>query len=148
MVWFKWPQVTPQKLAACQAAAKKLATIEGVINVEFGTSSTSNQLDIPVGIDQFLLTTTNLGTNFTDRAREYNLGLFVRFTDKAALEYYTPHPVHEEFKATVAEKEGALVIGALSHLDVVNRPPKILWCIFLSLICFSVPCARDRYRPL
>ena len=37
MVWFKWPTVTPQKLAACSAAAKKLATIDGVLSVDFGT---------------------------------------------------------------------------------------------------------------
>lgn len=37
MVWFKWPAITPQKLAACSAAAKKLTTIEGVLAVDFGT---------------------------------------------------------------------------------------------------------------
>ena len=49
---------------------------------------------------------TIIGTNFTDRSRGFNLGLYVRFTDKAALDYYQPHPIHEEFKATVVEKEG------------------------------------------
>jgi hypothetical protein len=40
MVWFKWPGVTAQKLAASAAAAKKLTTIEGVLSVEFGMSET------------------------------------------------------------------------------------------------------------
>lgn len=110
MVWFKWPAVTPQKLAACNAAAKKLATIEGVLNVEFGTSLRSAEdSHTDSCADNFArhLFYANLGTNFTDRSKDFNLGLYVRFTDKAALEYYAPHPTHEEFKATVAEKEGA-----------------------------------------
>jgi hypothetical protein len=92
MVWFKWPKVTPAQLTASNEAAKKLAQIEGVLEVEFGT-------------------------NFTDRSKDFNLSLFVRFTDKAALDYYGPHPTHEAFKATVAEKEDVMAldfeVGAL-----------------------------------
>lgn len=47
------------------------------------------------------------GTNFTDRSKDFNLALYVRFTDKAALEHYQPHPTHEEFKKLVVERDGA-----------------------------------------
>lgn len=47
-----------------------------------------------------------LGTNFCDRSRDFNLGLYVRFASKDALDFYQPHPIHEEFKATVVQKDG------------------------------------------
>lgn len=36
MVWFKWPSVTPQKLTVINEAAKKLSSIDGVLEVQFG----------------------------------------------------------------------------------------------------------------
>lgn len=39
MVWFKWPAVTAQQIAASAAAAKNLTKIEGVLSVDFGTLS-------------------------------------------------------------------------------------------------------------
>ena len=35
------------------------------------------------------------GANFSDRAKSYTHGLFVRFTDRAALQAYVPHPEHQ-----------------------------------------------------
>jgi hypothetical protein len=35
------------------------------------------------------------GTNFCDRSKGYTHGLVVRFTDRAALEAYGPHPEHQ-----------------------------------------------------
>lgn len=35
------------------------------------------------------------GANFTDRGKDFTHGLVVRFTDKAALEAYGPHPEHQ-----------------------------------------------------
>ena len=35
------------------------------------------------------------GENFSDRAKGYTHGLVVRFTDRAALEVYGPHPAHQ-----------------------------------------------------
>ena len=35
------------------------------------------------------------GTNFSDRAKGYTHGLVVRFTDRAALQAYGPHPEHQ-----------------------------------------------------
>jgi|SRR5215510_2134129 len=35
------------------------------------------------------------GANFSDRAQGYTDGLVIRFTDRAALEAYYPHPEHQ-----------------------------------------------------
>src|SRR5437588_12184483 len=35
------------------------------------------------------------GENFSERAKGYHAGLYVRFTDRAALEAYQPHPAHQ-----------------------------------------------------
>jgi Stress responsive A/B Barrel Domain len=35
------------------------------------------------------------GANFSQRAKGYTHGLVVRFTDRAALEAYGPHPEHQ-----------------------------------------------------
>ena len=35
------------------------------------------------------------GENFSDRAQGFTHGLCVRFTDRAALEVYGPHPEHQ-----------------------------------------------------
>jgi hypothetical protein len=34
------------------------------------------------------------GENFSERSQGYEIGLFVRFRDRAALEAYLPHPAH------------------------------------------------------
>jgi hypothetical protein len=36
------------------------------------------------------------GANFTDRGKGYTHGLVVRFTDRAALDGYGPHPAHQQ----------------------------------------------------
>jgi hypothetical protein len=35
------------------------------------------------------------GANFSDRSKGYTHGLVVRFTDRAALQIYGPHPEHQ-----------------------------------------------------
>lgn len=35
-----------------------------------------------------------VGRNFSDRNQGYDIGLVVRFQDRAALEVYLPHPAH------------------------------------------------------
>jgi len=40
------------------------------------------------------------GPNFCDRAKGYTHGLVVRFTDRAALETYGPHPEHQRVVQT------------------------------------------------
>ncbi|WP_026566794.1 Dabb family protein [Bacillus sp. UNC41MFS5] len=36
------------------------------------------------------------GINFSDRNKGYEIGLTVRFKDRASLENYGPHPAHQE----------------------------------------------------
>lgn len=52
------------------------------------------------------------GENFSERNQGYEIGLVVRFTDRAALDTYLPHPAH---RAVVEEKirpimEGVIVV--------------------------------------
>jgi hypothetical protein len=39
---------------------------------------------------------TYVGANFSARSQGYALGGVMKFTDRAALEAYTPHPVHQK----------------------------------------------------
>jgi hypothetical protein len=39
---------------------------------------------------------THVGTNFSERARGYHFAGVMKFTDRAALDAYGPHPVHQE----------------------------------------------------
>jgi hypothetical protein len=36
----------------------------------------------------------SVGRNFSDRSQGFDIGLVVRFIDRAALEVYLPHPAH------------------------------------------------------
>lgn len=36
----------------------------------------------------------SVGRNFSDRSQGFDIGLLVRFVDRAALEVYLPHPEH------------------------------------------------------
>jgi hypothetical protein len=36
------------------------------------------------------------GFNFSNRSQGYEIGLTVRFKDKASLDHYGPHPAHQE----------------------------------------------------
>ena len=54
----------------------------------------------------------SVGTNFSDRNQGYDIGLVVRFVDRAALEVYLPHPAHrgcvDQFVAPI--KEDVIVV--------------------------------------
>src|SRR5438876_493881 len=54
----------------------------------------------------------SVGSNFSERSQGFDIGLVVRFQDRAALEVYLPHPAH---RACVAEyvtpiKEDVIVV--------------------------------------
>jgi len=53
-----------------------------------------------------------VGENFSDRNQGFDIGLIVRFTDRAALETYLPHPAHrgavERFVAPI--KQDVIVV--------------------------------------
>lgn len=52
------------------------------------------------------------GENFSDRAKGFHAGLYARFRDRAALEAYLPHPLHqrvvEDFVVPI--REDAIVV--------------------------------------
>ncbi|WP_394236429.1 Dabb family protein [Niallia oryzisoli] len=43
------------------------------------------------------------GRNFSTRSKGYEIALTARFTDRAALENYLPHPKHQEILASLKE---------------------------------------------
>ena len=51
------------------------------------------------------------GENFSDRAQGYTHGLVVRFTDRAALEVYGPHPAHQHVVQTLINPIRAAVLA-------------------------------------
>jgi hypothetical protein len=73
IVLFKWKEDTPD--TAIAEVLKALKELKG---------------KIPGIID------LSCGENFSARARGFHHGLVVRFSDRAALEAYTPHPSHQE----------------------------------------------------
>jgi len=66
------PEATEEQRAAMQASLRGLQTaIPGIVGL-------------------------TVGTNFSDRSQGFEVGLVVRFTDRAALEGYLPHPAHTD----------------------------------------------------
>jgi hypothetical protein len=43
------------------------------------------------------------GFNFSNRSQGYDIGLTVRFEDKASLDNYGPHPAHQEIVTYLKE---------------------------------------------
>jgi hypothetical protein len=72
IVLFKWIETATSE--AIEAAVTELRALKGKIE----------------GIVDL-----SCGTNFSDRAQGFTHGLVVRFTDRAALEAYGPHPAHQ-----------------------------------------------------
>lgn len=72
IVLFKWIETaTPEAIEAAVTELRGLkGKIEGIVDL-------------------------SCGTNFSDRAQGFTHGLVVRFTDRAALEAYGPHPAHQ-----------------------------------------------------
>ncbi len=72
VVLFRWKEGTnPEAIAAALEELRKLKEkIPGIVDL-------------------------TCGENFSDRAKGYTHGLVVRFTDRAALDVYSPHPEHQ-----------------------------------------------------
>jgi hypothetical protein len=79
--------------------------VEHMVIFKFGSETTEEQLqncakqaiELKSHIDGIV--DIAAGVNFSDRSQGFQLGLTVRFTDRAALEAYTPHPKHQELVA-------------------------------------------------
>jgi hypothetical protein len=72
IVLFKWkPNTSPEAIEAVLTGLKGLKEqIPGIVDL-------------------------SCGTNFSTRSQGFETGLVVRFTDRAALEAYGPHPAHQ-----------------------------------------------------
>ncbi|MEA5499378.1 Dabb family protein [Limnoraphis robusta Tam1] len=72
VVLFKWKEdATPEAICSTMEGLKELkAKIPGIIDL-------------------------SCGENFSERSQGFQHGLVVKFTDKSALEAYTPHPDHQ-----------------------------------------------------
>ncbi|MEA5519025.1 MAG: Dabb family protein [Limnoraphis robusta] len=72
VVLFKWKEdTTPEAIRSTMEGLKELkAKIPGIIDL-------------------------SCGENFSERSQGFQHGLVVKFTDKSALEAYTPHPDHQ-----------------------------------------------------
>jgi hypothetical protein len=76
--------------------------VEHIVLIKFSTTSTKDQKEelirrtlrlknvIPGILD------IQQGFNFSNRSQGYEIGLTVRFEDKASLDNYGPHPAHQE----------------------------------------------------
>ena len=72
IVLFKWQETaTPE---AIEAAVTELRALKGKIEC---------------------IVDLSCGVNFSERAQGFTHGLVVRFTDRAALDAYGPHPAHQ-----------------------------------------------------
>lgn len=73
IVLFKWKEETaPEAIAEAMEALRGLKEkIPGIIDL-------------------------SCGENFSERAKGYQHGLLVKFSDRSALEAYQPHPAHQE----------------------------------------------------
>jgi hypothetical protein len=77
IVLFKWKETaTPEAIAQVEAELRAMqGQIEGVLDI-------------------------SCGTDFSGRSQGFATGLVVHFTDRAALEAYGPHPVHQRVVQT------------------------------------------------
>lgn len=73
IVLFKWQEnASPEAIASAIEALKKLKDkIPGIIDL-------------------------SCGENFSERAKGFQHGLVVKFSDRSALDAYIPHPVHQQ----------------------------------------------------
>ncbi|KKB33462.1 Dabb family protein [Bacillus thermotolerans] len=83
--------------------------IEHIVLIKFSNEPTKAQVDeliertlrlkkaIPGIID------IQQGRNFSSRSKGYEVGLTVRFTDRAALANYDPHPEHQKIVSYLRE---------------------------------------------
>ncbi|WP_018923482.1 Dabb family protein [Salsuginibacillus kocurii] len=83
--------------------------IEHVVILKFKEETTEAQRDEAAKKLQSLeneipgIIDLKAGRNFSERGQGFDVGLTVRFEDKAALEAYGPHPKHKEVTSYLKE---------------------------------------------
>lgn len=76
--------------------------VEHLVILKFKPDTTSEQLDAFLkgarGLRDKIegIVDLSVGANYTERSQGFTHGVHVRFTDKAALDHYLPHPAHVE----------------------------------------------------
>jgi urocanate hydratase len=98
MVWIKTkPGVTKDQIQNLFNGMNELRKIPGVISVDYGE-------------------------NFTERARGFNVGLLIHLKDKAALETYTAHPIHQAFVRDMAPfREDLMAMDFLGNEASISK---------------------------
>ncbi len=85
--------------------------IEHLVLMQFKDELTDVQLDglihRTVSLKDYIpgILDIQLGRNFSNRSKGYEIALTARFTDRAALESYLPHPKHQELISHLKELE-------------------------------------------
>ncbi|MED4228397.1 Dabb family protein [Neobacillus cucumis] len=75
--------------------------IEHIVLLKFSTNTTEEQKQELIRRTLLLknvipgIVDIQQGYNFSNRSQGFEIGLTVRFEDKASLEYYGPHPEHQ-----------------------------------------------------
>ena len=86
------------------------------------------------------------GMNFSERSQGYEIGLVVRFRDRAALDAYIPHPAHrgavEKYLLPIREEVIAPMISSIDE----PRPPGVLSFRIARAACSSLALARVSFR--
>ena len=76
--------------------------VEHLVILKFKPDTTSEQLDAFLegvgGLRDKIegIVDLSAGANYTERSQGFTHGVCVRFTNKAALDHYLPHPAHVE----------------------------------------------------
>jgi hypothetical protein len=83
--------------------------VEHIVIIKFSPTTTNEQKEELISKTLYLksvipgIVEIQQGLNFSNRSQGYEVGLSVRFKDRASLENYGPHPAHQEIVAYLKE---------------------------------------------
>ncbi|WP_102346296.1 Dabb family protein [Bacillus sp. Marseille-P3661] len=83
--------------------------VEHIVLIKFSQQATNEQKEELIHRSLLLkniipgIVDIQQGINFSNRNKGYEVGLTVRFKDRAALENYGPHPAHQEIVSYLRE---------------------------------------------
>ncbi|MFJ8247062.1 Dabb family protein [Peribacillus asahii] len=83
--------------------------VEHIVLIKFSQKTTSEQKEEVIRKTLLLkeiipgILDIQQGINFSNRSQGYEVGLTVRFKDRASLENYGPHPAHQEIVSYLKE---------------------------------------------
>lgn len=83
--------------------------VEHIVLIKFKPQTTTEQKEVLIHRTLLLknvipgIIDIKQGFNFSNRSQGYEVGLTVRFEDRASLENYGPHPAHQEIVSYLKE---------------------------------------------